>query len=351
MTDRERFLSACGSRPVDRPPVWLMRQAGRCLPEYRALKEKYSFLELVQNPEMAAEVTLQPVRRFGFDGAILFSDILVIPQALGQGFEFGDAGGVRMDFVLRDAADVDRLDVGAVVERLQYVATALGLIRRELGEGKAMLGFAGSPWTLANFMMEGGSAREFSRARALFYENEPLFQKLMEKLARAVTAFLQLQIDAGADVVQLFDSLGGLLAPGTFQAASGRWMKDIIAAIQRPAPVIAFAKGFHGNWDLLSGLGAPVLGIDWTVDLADVRKVVPTGIALQGNLDPALLQTTPGAVISATRQLLDGMRGAPGHIFNLGHGTPPNAKLECIEALVQTVRTHNVQTPSTPSAV
>lgn len=351
MTDRERFLAACGCRPVDRPPIWMMRQAGRCLPEYRALKEKYTFLQLVQDPALAAEVTLQPVRRFGFDAAILFSDILVIPQALGQGFEFGDAGGVRMDFTLRDASDVDRLDLGAVEARLAYVAEALKLIRRELGPKTAMLGFAGTPWTLANFMMEGGSAREFSRARALFYENEALFQKLMEKLARAVTRFLQMQIDAEVDAVQLFDSLGGLLAPATFEAASARWMKQIIAELNRPAPVIVFAKGFNEDWPLLASLGGRVLGVDWTTELAKVRQAVPAHIALQGNLDPALLLTTPEAVTAGTRRLLDSMGGAPGHIFNLGHGTPPNAKLECIQALVQTVRSHRVQTTPSPAVL
>ncbi|MSU63508.1 MAG: uroporphyrinogen decarboxylase [Pedosphaera sp.] len=344
MTDRERFLAASRCQPVDRPPVWLMRQAGRCLPEYRELKEKYSFLQLIQNPDLATEVTLQPIKRFGFDGAVLFSDILVIPQALGQGFEFGDAGGIRMHFTLRDQADIERLQVDAVVERLEYVAQALRQLRQALGNRTALLGFAGSPWTLANFMMEGGSAKEFSRARALFYEDEALFNQLMEKLSIAVTRFLQLQIDAGADAVQIFDSLGGLLAPEAFEAASARWMRQIIESLDRSAPVIAFSKGTHGSWDVLSKLGAQVIGIDWGVRLASARKLIPTNIALQGNLDPVLLQTTPAAVTRVTQQILDDMHGHPGHIFNLGHGTPPGAKLDCIEALVNTVRNHRPNT-------
>ncbi len=295
---------------------------------------------MIQDPDLATEVTLQPIKRFGFDGAVLFSDILVIPQALGQGFEFGDAGGIRMDFTLRDQADIERLQVDAVVERLEYVAQALRQLRQALGNRTALLGFAGSPWTLANFMMEGGSAKEFTKARALFYEDATLFNRLMEKLASAVTRFLQLQIDAGADAVQIFDSLGGMLAPEVFEAASARWMRQIIESLDRSSPVIAFSKGTHGSWNVLSELGSQVIGIDWGIRLADARKLIPANIALQGNLDPVLLQTTPAAVTRATRQILDDMRGHPGHIFNLGHGTPPGAKLDCIEALVNTVRNH-----------
>src|SRR5438270_9609476 len=200
-TGRQRFLDACHCRVIDRPPVWLMRQAGRALPEYRALKQKYSFLELVQTPDLAAEVTLQPIRRFDFDAAILFSDILVIAEGLGQKYEFRDQGGIEMEFLIKSSADVDRLEVSAVTERLQYVAKALPLIKSALGGRTALLGFAGSPWTLANFMLQGGGVKEYTAAKALFYSDPQLFSTLMEKLTHAVSRFLQLQIDAGADAV------------------------------------------------------------------------------------------------------------------------------------------------------
>lgn len=335
---RQRFLEACACHPVDRPPIWLMRQAGRALPEYRALKEKYSFLELVQTPELAAEVTLQPVRRFGFDAAIFFSDILIACEAMGQRYHFRDKGGIEMDFAVTNAADIDRLEAGAVRERLQYVAHALPLIKRELNGKTALLGFAGSPWTLANFMMEGGSAKEYSKARALFYSNPSLFSCLMEKLTLAVTELLQMQIDAGVDAIQIFDSLGGLLSEGAFENASARWMRDITTALRGQVPVIVFAKGAHGNWKSLTRTGANVLGLDWTASLSEMSALSPANIAVQGNLDPLLLTTTPAVVRAEATRLLREMRGRPGHIFNLGHGVPPNAKLENIESLVTTVR-------------
>src|SRR6266478_1475931 len=199
LSSRQRFVAACHCRPVDRPPVWLMRQAGRALPEYRALKEKYSFLELVQTPELAAEVTLQPIRRFDFDAAILFSDILVVAEGLGQRYEFRDRGGIEMEFLLNSAADIEGLDVSAVTSRLQYVARALPLVKSVLGGRTALIGFAGSPWTLANFMIEGGGVKEYTKAKALFYSDPVLFGRLLDKLARAVADFLQLQINARSE--------------------------------------------------------------------------------------------------------------------------------------------------------
>jgi uroporphyrinogen decarboxylase len=339
LTNRQRFLDACQCRPVDRPPVWLMRQAGRALPEYRALKEKYSFLELVQTPDLAAEVSLQPIRRFDFDAAILFSDILVIAEGLGQRYQFRDQTGIEMEFLIQNAADIDRLDVAAVTERLQYVAKALPLIKSALGGKTALIGFAGSPWTLANFMIEGGGVKQYTKAAALFHSDPKLFSRLLEKLALAVADFLQLQIDAGADALQIFDSLGGLLSEGDFGPASARWMKQIIASLKGRAPVIVFSKGANRSWGELADTGAQVIGADWTVRLADVAAGLPPKIAVQGNLDPSLLSTTPEKVAAETARIMREMRGRPGHIFNLGHGVPPDAKLENIESLVRTVRT------------
>ena len=338
-TGRQRFLSACARQPVDRPPVWLMRQAGRALPEYRKLKEKHSFLELVQTPELAAEVTLQPVRRFGFDAAILFSDILVIPEAMGQSYRFRDTGGIAMDFAVHSLADIERLSVGQVREKLGYVDKALRILRTELGDRTALLGFAGSPWTLATFMMEGGSAEEYTRALNLFRKERKTFDALAEKLTAAVTAYLEMQIEAGVDAIQIFDSHGGLLAPAEFQEASGRWMKEIISRLGGKVPVIVFSLGTHGNWDDLIATGASVLGIDWRFPLADARRLLPAGVGLQGNLAPSLLSDdTPEKVATETSQLLEAMRERRGYVFNLGHGVPPNAKLENIAALVETVK-------------
>jgi uroporphyrinogen decarboxylase len=323
---------------VDHPPVWLMRQAGRALPEYRALKEKHTFLELIQTPELAAEVTLQPIRRFDFDAAILFCDILVVAEGLGQRYQFRNRGGIGLEFLLKSAADFERLEVAAVTERLQYAAKALKLIKPALGGRTALIGFAGSPWTLANFMIEGAGVREYAKAKALFYSDPPLFARLLEKLTQAVSSFLQLQIDAGADAVQIFDSLGGVLSDGDFARASGRWMKQIVASLKGRAPVIVFSKGTHGNWDDLVDTGAQVLGVDWNVRLADVRARLPDRVGVQGNLDPFLLRTTPEVVAAEAGRILREMRRRPGHVFNLGHGVPPDAKLENIESLVSAVR-------------
>ncbi|MEI9866100.1 MAG: uroporphyrinogen decarboxylase [Limisphaerales bacterium] len=296
LTDRQRFLAAAHCQPVDRPPVWLMRQAGRALPEYRALKEKYTFLQLVQTPELAAEVTLQPIRRFGFDAAILFSDILVIPEAMGQPYRFRETGGIEMDFKVSSVADIEKLSVERVCEKLNYVSEALKILRKELGDQTALIGFSGSPWTLATFMMEGGSAKEHIRALALFREDRNTFNALMEKLTAAVTAYLQMQIAAGADVLQIFDSNGGILPSSEFQEASGRWMRQIVAALcerrsettavtdrrYNKVPVTVFSLGTHGNWNDLAATGANVLGIDWKFSLAEARKLIPQGIGLQG---------------------------------------------------------------------
>jgi len=363
LTSRQRFLNACACWPVDHPPVWLMRQAGRALPEYRALRQKHSFLDLAQTPELAAEVTLQPVRRFGFDAAILFSDILVTAEGLGQKFRFDETNGIQMDFALRSTADVARLDVKALPERLHYVPRALRLVRAALGKQTALIGFAGSPWTLATFMAEGGSRDHYPHALSLFRKDRKTYFELAEKLTAAIIAHLQLQIEAGVDAIQIFDSHGGLLAPLEFQEASGRWIKEIITSLNErvagilpanpasalPAgcrqhvegvpPVIVFSLGTHGNWDDLLATGANVLGIDWRFPLADARRLLPCDIGLQGNLAPALLgDATPEAVAAETARLLEVMRGRNGYIFNLGHGVPPEARLENIAALVEVVK-------------
>ncbi|MFO1475366.1 MAG: uroporphyrinogen decarboxylase [Verrucomicrobiota bacterium] len=345
LTSRRRFVEACFCGETDRPPLWLMRQAGRALPEYRKLKEKYTFLELVQQPDLAVEVTLQPIRRFGFDAAILFSDILVIPEALGQPYRFRETGGVVMDFAVNSRADVDRLSVERVVERLKYADEALRRLRRELGDQTALIGFSGSPWTLATFMMEGGSAPKYTRALELFRTDRKTYNALAEKLTQAIVRYFEIQLAAGVDALQLFDSHGGHLSAAEFPEASGRWMADIIAALpraraaERAVPVIAFSLGTHGNWSELVSTGARVLGIDHNFSMTEARRLLPGTVGLQGNLAPSLMSdATPEQAAAATRQLLEDMRGRRGYIFNLGHGLTPGAKLENIAALAETVK-------------
>ncbi len=366
LTARQRFINACRCRPNDRPPVWLMRQAGRVLPEYRALKQTYTFVELVQNPELAVEVTLQPVRRFGFDAAILFSDILVIPEALGQRYYFKETGGVQMDFAVTSRADIEKLSVAAVGERLSYVERALRRLRRELGDQTALIGFSGSPWTLATFMMEGASVPKYSRALALFREDPKTYFLLAEKLTEAISAYLTMQAATGVDALQIFDSHGGHLAASEFPEASGRWISEIIVRLGgTPAPkveagessavaaenhvapaMIVFSLGTHGNWPELAASGANVIGVDWQTELAVARHIIPAHIGIQGNLRPQLLvEATPEEVRRETLQILETMRDRPGHIFNLGHGLTPGAKLENIQALVDTVKQFRADLP------
>jgi len=338
MTSRERFLAACSCTPLERPPVWIMRQAGRYLPEYRELKAKHGFLGMVRTPALAAEVTLQPTRRFALDAAILFSDILVIPEALGQGYRFKDEGGIAMEFRLDSRARIEALaPAAAVPARLAYVGEALALLKRELAGSRALLGFGGSPWTLATYMVEGGGSEDFEHVKGLFYEDRASFDVLLEKLTTSLIAYFQMQIGAGADAIQIFDSWGGAIAGPDYEAASLRWIRRIVSALPAGFPVILYGKGTGPNLAAQALSQVKVLSVDWANDLAAVRKSLPRSVAVQGNLDPVLLNTTPDIVRRETGRLLESMRGSAGHIFNLGHGILPQAKIECVQELVQTV--------------
>ena len=340
MTSRERFLAALSCQPLERPPIWVMRQAGRYLPEYRALKAKSSFLEMVRTPELATEVTLQPLRRFpGLDAAILFSDILVIPEALGQPYAFRDTGGIQMAYRLETRAQIDALaPAEAVREKLAYVGDALRLLKREVAlTGHTLLGFGGSPWTLATYMLEGGSSDDFARAKLLFYTDRPAFDALLGKLTDALASYFKMQIEAGADAIQIFDSWGGILAGPDYEAASLQWIRRLVAALPAGFPVILYAKGTAPHLAPQATSGVRAISVDWTSDIAAVRAALPQGLALQGNLDPVLMTTTPEIVRAQATRLLESMRGRPGHVFNLGHGITPDAKIECMQALVDTV--------------
>jgi uroporphyrinogen decarboxylase len=315
-----------------------MRQAGRYLPEYRELKAKHGFLTMVRTPELAAEVTLQPVRRFALDAAILFSDILVIPEALGQGYTFRDEGGIAMERRIEDRAMIEALaPESAVPERLDYVARALSLLKRELAGSRALLGFGGSPWTLSTYMVEGGSSEDFARIKGLFYQDRDTFDLLLGKLTRSLIAYFRMQIAAGADAIQIFDSWGGIIAGPDYEAASLRWIREVVAAMPRDFPIIIYGKGTGPHLHDQAFSGARVLSVDWSNDLAAVRASLPANVALQGNLDPTILNTTPEIARRETRRLLESMRGKPGHVFNLGHGILPQARIECVEALVEAV--------------
>jgi uroporphyrinogen decarboxylase len=314
-----------------------MRQAGRSLPEYRKLKEQYTFLELVKSPDLATEVTLQPLRRFPLDAAILFSDILVVPEALGQPYRFTDGNGIRMEFTIGSRDDIERLEPTGLRERLAYTREALHQIKRELNGQQALLGFAGSPWTLANYMI-GGNSQDTLLARRLYHEDRGLFELLMEKLTDAVADYLEFQIESGADAVQIFDSMGGCLPPSHYKAASGKWIAEIVSRLGGKAPMILFSRGTLGSFNQLVETGASFLSVDWTADLVEIRARIPNGMGLQGNLDPAVLTASPGVATNETQRILETMRGFQRYIFNLGHGVTMDARLESIEAVVTTVR-------------
>jgi uroporphyrinogen decarboxylase len=337
MKARDRFLTAARGGKPDRPPVWLMRQAGRYLPEYRALKEKHSFVEMVRTPELAAEVTLQPMRRFPLDAAIIFSDILVVPEAMGQPYHFKDTGGIAMDYVLEHPGQIEALVDSATTERLAYVPSALKEVRKTLGEERALLGFCGSPWTLATYMVEGGSPGEGMKIRDLYHHNRAVFKLLMEKITRVCGDYLLMQVEAGVDAVQIFDSWGGLCDDPMLEYATLKWMRLLVGRVGGRVPVIVFGRGQSHRTGLLASTGAQVLSLDTGADLSAILASLPATMAVQGNLDPVLLTGEPGPAVEATRQLLASTQAVGRHIFNLGHGITPQAKVETVGAVIEAV--------------
>jgi uroporphyrinogen decarboxylase len=342
-TPDHRFLRALRREPVDMTPVWIMRQAGRYLPEYRATRERAgSFLKLAQTPELACEVTLQPLAHFALDAAILFSDILTIPDAMGLGLHFVDGEGPKLHRPLRSAADIAALGVPDPETDLRYVMDAVRLVRRELGERAPLIGFSGSPWTLACYMIEGEGSSSFSRAKALALDDPATMHRLLDTLAQAVARYLAAQAAAGAQALMVFDTWGGLLAPAAFREFSLRWLGEIVARLRadpaaRDVPVILFSKGANGHLEALADTGCAGLGVDWTIDIGEARRRVGARVALQGNLDPAVLAASPEAIRAAARSLLDDFGAHPGHVFNLGHGITPDIKPEHLGVLVDAV--------------
>ncbi len=339
MTGRQRFLTACRCGAVDRPPVWMMRQAGRYLPEYQEIKKSHSFHELVHTPALATEVTLQPMRRFGFDAAVIFSDILVVPEAMGQAFAFGEGrgGGVRMEFPVRTAADLQRLSADGAATRLEDVYAALRSVRQELGESAALLGFGGSPWTLAAYMIEGGSSGDGATLRAMAAQRDPVLPELLAALTEVLIAYFRGQIAAGADAIQIFDSCAPWCAD--YEEWSLRWVREIVRGLPPDFPVVLFARGRNRDAVDMASTGARVLSLDWETPLGEVRRALGRDLALQGNLDPEFLEGDPAAAAGAAREVLADMAPYRGHIFNLGHGIRPAARVESVAAVVEAVRT------------
>jgi uroporphyrinogen decarboxylase len=340
----DRFLRALLRQPVDMTPVWMMRQAGRYLPEYRATREKAgSFMQLCMNPELACEVTLQPLERFPLDAAILFSDILTIPDAMGLGLYFVEGEGPRFEKVISSASDVAQLKRPDVGEALAYVMDAVALIRRNLAGSVPLIGFSGSPWTLATYMVEGGSSKNFARTKNMIYSDPATAHHLLGTLADTVSDYLNAQIEAGAQAVQIFDTWGGALAPGMFAEFSLQYMHRIVDGLHRSydgatIPVVLFAKGCNAHLEALADTGCDGLGLDWTITLSDARSRVGDRVSLQGNLDPAILLTTPGVINHQVRATLASYGKGHGHVFNLGHGITPDVDPENMRVLCESVR-------------
>jgi uroporphyrinogen decarboxylase len=335
------LLRALKREPVPRTPVWLMRQAGRYLPEYRATRERAgSFLRLCTTPELACEVTLQPLARFPLDAAILFSDILVIPYAQDLGLEFEAGEGPRIARPVRSRADVDRLKVPDPARELRFAIDAIRLIKRELNGRVPLIGFAGSPWTVATYMVEGAISKTFATIKALLYSEPATLHRLLELLTRATIDYLDAQLEAGADCLMLFDTWGGVLSPTAYAEFSANYMQAIVAGLRArhgAVPMILFSRAGEQALPVLAKCGATALGVDWTVELSAARALVGPGLALQGNLDPSVLYAPPAVIRAEVDRVLTSYGKGHGHVFNLGHGIYPDVPLEHAAAVVDAV--------------
>ncbi|MDX1549661.1 uroporphyrinogen decarboxylase [Novilysobacter spongiicola] len=344
----DRFLRALRREPVDCTPVWLMRQAGRYLPEYRATrKQAGSFLAMAKNPELACEVTLQPLRRFPLDAAILFSDILTIPDAMGLGLYFVEGEGPKFERPVRNAGDIAKLAVPDMGSELRYVMDAVSTIRRELDNSVPLIGFSGSPWTLACYMVEGGGSKDFARVKALALNDPAAMHQLLGVVTDAVIAYLSAQRAAGAQVLQVFDTWGGVLSPAMYREFSLRYLQRIARELERGdgverAPLILFGKGNGAYVAELADTGTDAVGVDWTIELGEAARRSGGKVALQGNLDPVTLYASPDAIRREVGRALDSYRDGnggsrEGHVFNLGHGMSPDMDPEHVAVLVQAV--------------
>jgi len=340
----DTFIRALLKQPVDRTPIWMMRQAGRYLPEYRAVREQAgSFLNLCTNPELACEVTLQPLRRFAFDAAILFSDILTIPDAMGLGLYFTEGEGPKFKNPVRTEADIKRLPIPDPHQELKYVVDAVSLIRKSLAGSVPLIGFSGSPWTLATYMVEGGSSKSFQKVKGLMYEQPLLMHQMLDKLAQSVASYLNAQIAAGAQAVMLFDTWGGMLTTEDYQEFSLAYAKQVRSLLNtnvdgQQIPTILFTKG-GGAWlETMADAGYDALGLDWQTDIRLARQRVGDKVALQGNMDPVSLYAKPEVIVEKVKTVLEKYGTGSGHVFNLGHGILPDINPDHVKAMVDSVR-------------
>jgi len=343
----DRFMRALACQSVDRTPVWMMRQAGRYLPEYRAVRKIVpDFMSLCKNPELACEVTLQPLARYELDAAILFSDILTIPDAMGLGLEFIADIGPRLSKPLRDRTSIENLAVPDPELSIAYVSKTISLTKHELSGQIPLLGFSGSPWTLACYMVEGGGSKEFSHPKKLLYSEPLLCHQLLSKITDAIIAYCQMQINAGVNALMLFDTWGGILTTPAYHEFSLSYMRKIIAALPPSTPIIVFTKG-GGQWlQSIAESGCRGIGLDWTINLDQAINAVPKEIALQGNLDPTILLADQPAVVKETTRLLEAVAGRPGHIFNLGHGILPATPPENVTVMIETIKNFKAEKAS-----
>ncbi len=345
----DRLLRALRREPVDLTPVWMMRQAGRYLPEYRQTRARAgSFMGLCQNPELACEVTLQPLERFPLDAAILFSDILTVPDAMGLGLGFTEGEGPRFQHPVRTQADVEGLPVPDPEVELGYVMDAVRLIRRELAGRVPLIGFSGSPWTLVTYMVEGATSKDFGRVKAMMFDRPALMHELLDKIAKAVTHYLNAQVAAGAQALMIFDTWGGILSGRDYRAFSLDYMARIVSAIEReaegePVPVILFTKGGSQWLEQIADTGCDAVGVDWTIDMDVARARVGDRVALQGNMDPCVLYASPERIRDEVASVLASFGRGSGHVFNLGHGVHPQIEPEHVGAFVQAV--HELSPP------
>lgn len=338
------FLKALLRQPVERTPVWMMRQAGRYLPEYREVRAKAgSFMQLCTNPELACEVTLQPIDRFGFDAAILFSDILTIPDAMGLGLSFAEGEGPQFAHPVRTAADIARLPIPDPETELRYVIDAVRLIKTNLQNRVPLIGFSGSPWTLATYMVEGKSSKSFQKVKSLMFEQPQLLHQMLDKLAQSVASYLNAQIAAGADAVMVFDTWGGMLSHDDYLEFSLRYARQVRELLNtrhdgKQIPAILFTKG-GGLWlEAMADTGYEALGLDWQTDIGQARARVGDRVALQGNMDPITLYAQPEVIREKVGKVLKGFGAGSGHVFNLGHGILPDINPEHVKAMVDAVR-------------
>lgn len=339
------LLRAARKQKVERTPIWIMRQAGRYLPEYRAIREKADFITMCKTPELAAEVTIQPVDIIGVDAAIIFSDILVIPEAMGMTFEMNEGKGPIFHNPLRTKEDANKLKKITVEKDLKYVMDAVSLVKKELDGRVPVIGFCGSPWTLLTYMVEGKGSKNFSHVKSFIYNQPKIAHQVLEKLATAGAEYLSAKIEAGANAVQIFDTWGGILNQNDYAEFSLPYMKMIIENIKKKddEPVIVFSKGVHYKLNKLAKSGADVIGLDWTMDLGKVRKRTGGKVALQGNLDPTILYAADDKIKEEVKRVLESYGKGSGHIFNLGHGILPDIKPEKARALVNFVKEESVK--------